>query len=170
MTKICKWCYEEKPIEQFNRNKAMPDGRINKCKACVYLYEHERLKRNSADPKWIEKERARGREKYHRLNYKETNKTNPKNRETWVQKYPEKELAYRACGKLKKDKGLNIHHWSYNEEHYLDVIPLTIADHNLLHRYMKYDQDVKMYRNLQGELLSNKESHIELLASIKLLE
>ena len=34
MTKVCKRCCVEKPIEQFSINRAAKDGRINNCKPC----------------------------------------------------------------------------------------------------------------------------------------
>lgn len=33
-TKLCKQCGEEKPVTEFHRNTAAPDGLQNYCKAC----------------------------------------------------------------------------------------------------------------------------------------
>ncbi len=56
-----------------------------------------------------------------------------------------------------------LHHWSYNQDQFIDIIPLSIKDHNLLHRNMDYDQSLKLYRDKEGVLLDTKESHINLL-------
>lgn len=82
-------------------------------------------------------------------------------------RYPEKYKAHRNSQRLPCEKGNQLHHWSYNEEHWKDCIELNVADHSLLHRYIKYDQERYMYRNLDGILLDTKQSHIDLLESLK---
>ena len=82
-------------------------------------------------------------------------------------KYPEKYLARNKSQRLPCKKGNHLHHWSYNEEHYKDVIELSVSDHALLHRNMIYDQERMMYRNINGILLDTKGSHIELLNKLK---
>jgi hypothetical protein len=65
-------------------------------------------------------------------------------------------------------KGNHLHHWSYNEIHFKDVIELDIDTHNFLHRYMTYDQPSKMYRRKDtGELLDTKEKHLNFLYELK---
>jgi hypothetical protein len=52
------------------------------------------------------------------------------------------------------------HHWSYNEEHFKDVIWLTKKEHMKGHRFIIYDQERKMYRRIDtNELLDTKEKH-----------
>jgi hypothetical protein len=65
-----------------------------------------------------------------------------------------------------------LHHWSYNEEHYKDVIELEPKTHAFLHRYINYDQEQMMYRvsaNLNGwdfgELLNTRDKHERFLGS-----
>ena len=82
-------------------------------------------------------------------------------------KYPEKYKAHISSQRLPCTKGNHLHHWSYNEEHWKDCIELNVANHALLHRYIKYDQERYMYRNLVGVLLDTKQSHIDLLESLK---
>jgi hypothetical protein len=53
------------------------------------------------------------------------------------------------------------HHWSYNEEHQIDVIDLSQKDHFKAHRFIIYDQERMMYRNLEGVLLDTKEKHLK---------
>jgi hypothetical protein len=52
------------------------------------------------------------------------------------------------------------HHWSYNEEHASDIIWLTKKHHNKAHRFIVYDQERKMYRRYDNNiLLDTKETH-----------
>jgi hypothetical protein len=136
------------------------------------------------NPDWIEKERKRGREKYYRLNYKDKNKPSTEKKreimERYSDKYPEKYEAAKKCTHMTKIEGYNMHHWSYNYIHYKDVINLTIKEHNIVHRYMIYDQERKMYRSglsisgivssnktrkellfIQNELLDTKKRHLD---------
>ena len=45
--KTCNRCGEDRPLEQFYRNRGMRDGRINQCKACV---SEASSRRYQADP------------------------------------------------------------------------------------------------------------------------
>lgn len=67
-----------------------------------------------------------------------------------------------------KIDGFHLHHWSYNQEDWLDVIKLEIKDHYFLHRYIIYDQERMMYRGLDGVLLDTKNKHIEYFENCKL--
>ena len=78
-------------------------------------------------------------------------------------KYPEKKLARNKVSHLKvTKKGNHLHHWSYNEEHYKDVIEIDISKHNTIHRFMTYNQELKMYTAdlKNNELLDTKSKHI----------
>jgi hypothetical protein len=170
--KMCFKCNEIKELGDFYKHPLMPDGRVNKCKDCAKLEvraRHEKLKNK---PEYMESEKIRGREKYHRLYaglkkpkgfYRE--KKNNKHRE----KYPEKYAASNASQRIPKvEKSNQLHHWSYNEEHYKDVIELSISEHNKLHRYIVYDQERKMYRRSDNNvLLDTKESHLIYYKSLK---
>jgi len=164
--KKCFKCSLEKPLDEFYKHKQMPDGHLNKCKSCTKndVKKRENILRQNID--YIEKERKRGREKYYRLNYviNKPNKENKKNHtQNYKNKYPEKILVKSKLGKkLKAKEGFNLHHWSYNIEHALDVIELSIKEHNFLHRHMVYDSERFMYRRCDNnQLLDTKESHLE---------
>lgn len=90
-----------------------------------------------------------------------------KNIATWRGKFPEKYKAIASCRKLPRTKGFELHHWSYNNEHWKDVIHLSIKSHNLAHRFIVYDQERMMYRVAKtGELLDTKERHIEFISKL----
>lgn len=170
----CKKCEVVHPPSFFYKTGS---GRSYECKKCARKRVREREKKLKEDPNWIEKEKKRHREKYHRLNYKDKHKpTKEAKREImkrYREKYPEKYLAKKSSAHLIK-KGLECHHWSYNEEHWKDVIHLSIKEHNFLHRYMGYDQEQMMYRASvgtksfkQGELLDTKYRHIKFYLELK---
>lgn len=39
--KTCDWCYREKPLSDYHRNRASKDGRTSKCKLCCGIYRRE---------------------------------------------------------------------------------------------------------------------------------
>ena len=164
--KKCFKCSLEKTLDEFYKHKQMPDGHLNKCKSCTkndVKYRENILRQNI---EYVKKERERAREKYYRLNYiekkvsKECKCNSIKN---YKNKYPEKYIAKYLSQRVRKENMKNhLHHWSYNKEHALDVIELSIKEHNFLHRHMIYDAERFMYRRCDNnQLLDTKESHLE---------
>lgn len=164
--KECFKCGEIKDLFHFYKHKDMADGHLNKCKVCTRSDVKEREKNLKVDEDWVESERTIHREKYHRLGYKEKHKPSAEaKRKTAVKhrkKYPEKYKAKNASQKLPKEFEGEMHHWSYNEEHWKDCIELTVEDHNLLHRFLKYDEETKYYKDLKGNLLDTKKKHLNI--------
>ena len=108
----------------------------------------------------------------------ENNKTKKYNRSNdvsiihtrkYVSKFPEKIKARNASWMLKSiNKENHMHHWSYNEEHYKDVIEMNRIFHRNIHRFIVYDQSKFMYRTKEtGYLLDTKEKHIKYIYSLK---
>ena len=169
--KICRNCKEHKEIEMFYVHKQMKDGHLNICIDCTKKRISKREKGLLNNTDWHKKEKERQREKYYRLGYKELHKPTSNQKaiimHRYKDKYPEKYKAGSASSHLKANiKGNQLHHWSYNKEHYKDIIELSVMEHALLHRHIIYDQERMMYRNLDGILLDTKQSHIDLLKSL----
>jgi hypothetical protein len=163
MEKICFKCSLVKELSEFYKHKKMLDGHLNKCKDCVKKYSKENWEKKSKDENWLKSERKRNREKFYRLNYSEKHKQSTEERYKSLQlqrfKFPEKYKARNKSQKIISINGHN-HHWSYNEEHAIDVIDLTIKNHLKAHRFIIYDQERMMYRTLDGVLLDTKERHL----------
>jgi len=166
-TKICLECNIDKPLSEYYTHKLMSDGYLNKCKDCTKSRVKKRHHILSKDDSWVKSEQKRHREKYYRLGYKDKHKpTTEQKREImlrYIEKYPEKHEARICSSNIVNTNGHN-HHWSYNKEHYKDVIDISEKDHAKAHRFLIYDQERRMYRRFDNsELLDTKEKHIDFI-------
>ena len=173
--KICFKCGFKKPLTDYYKHNNMADGHLNKCKSCSIKHVRLREEINKSTPEGLEKERARHRNKYHRLSYKGKYKPNTENKrkaqDRYKDKYPEKVIVKNKSSCLKPIiKGNHLHHWSYNEIHCKDVIELSLKEHYKLHRFIKYNQKTFMYKTLNGVLLDTKQKHIEYYNKITLID
>ena len=162
-SKACFKCGEWKDLSEYYVHKQMGDGHIGKCKDCTKAEVKARRDVLILDPKWKEKEQARGREKNKRLGYKHYPEPDVKKQNVvrYFGKYPEKakakNLSQRIMPKIKSNQ---MHHWSYRPENAKDVIEMTMKDHKKAHRFLVYDQERMMYRRFDtNELLDNREAH-----------
>jgi len=168
--KICFKCLKEKELSCFYKHNKMLDGHLNKCKDCTKKDTKERASILSQDEKWLEKEKERHRLKYHRLEYKDKHKPTyemkKKHMSKYKEKYPEKYLC-KSRMKIKAEKGYNLHHWSYKIENANDVFTLSIAEHNLIHRFIIYNQELMCYYDKRNNiLLDTREKHDNFIKEI----
>lgn len=158
--KECFKCGLIKKQSEFYKHNKMGDGRLGKCISCTKKDVSDNYKVKIVDPEWKDAERTRGREKYRRLYvgvYRNPTDGNIK----WKAKFPEKKRAISMSAHVKPPGiGLEKHHWSYNDEHFKDVIWLTKKHHMKAHRFLVYDQEQKKYRRFDNnELLETKTRH-----------
>ena len=85
--KICFKCSNELPIIEFYKHAKTKDGYLNKCKLCTKKDTKKREAELRKDKNWIEKEKERGRKKYHRLGYKNKYKPTKDRKKEIIRKY-----------------------------------------------------------------------------------
>jgi hypothetical protein len=154
MKKICFKCKIEKEVSFFYKHSAMGDGYLGKCKDCAKNDSVIRYNKLSLNEDFVEKERERCREKYNRLNYYDYHK------KSLIAK-PWKDLSiYKNLHKkFKCEKGIELHHWNYNNEFLEDVFFMNIKSHRRLHKKLIFDNNLLIFKTKDGILLDSKEKH-----------
>lgn len=167
--KNCIICLELKDINEFYVHKAMADGTLNKCKSCCKQQAIERARILSEDKEWVEKERERSRDKYHRLGYiNSQRKSNEKF--SWKKLSVYKSLRKWYCTKYGfLDSNIELHHWSYKDEYLRDVILLTRSAHKRVHARLELIIEDRIYKVKEtGVLLDSRKKHIAFIESLNL--
>lgn len=160
-TKICFKCNENKSLSEYYKHKQMADGHLNKCKACTKKDTKETTEKLTSTPEGLEKERQRHRDKYKRLGYKDKQKE-------WDSEKPWKQTqVYKNLSrKFKLPKGIELHHWNYNDDFLEDVFILNIKEHKKAHTFLTLDIEKRLfYVKDQNILLDTKQKHEEFLIS-----
>lgn len=153
--KKCFKCNKEMPLDCFYKHGGTSDGYLGKCKECTKKDARKRENELRNNPIWVESERARQREKYSRLNYKEKQKIWNKDK-PWTRSSVYSNLRR----KLKTPKGIELHHWNYNDNFLEDVFFLSILEHRKIHRFLTLDLEKKIFLTTEGEYLDTKEKHL----------
>lgn len=156
--KVCFKCGLNLPLSEFYKHPQMPDGHLNKCKECTKKDVHENYMKRIEDPKFVEKERARGRDKFNRL-YKD------KPREDRIGL-----TINKSCPKKKYERkgvmfwnDIELHHWNYDKP--FDVFLLSRRHHARLHKLITRNADETIFK-CDGVLLDTKEKHEEIVKKV----
>ena len=156
--KRCFKCGKVKPLSEFYKHPQMGDGYLNKCKECTKRDVKRDYERKSQDESWMEKERARGRDKYMRLGYvnapKKTRSICPE----------EANMTRRLRSRGLWIKGKEAHHWNYNLPH--SIILLSRKAHHRIHSKITVNHEDKFCYTLDGKRIETEEQAINVFSSI----
>lgn len=153
-TKICFKCKRELPLSDFYKHPRMADGHLGKCKECTRADVHGNYMKNLDNPEYVEKERKRGRDKYHRL-YEGIKRERHRGSDN-TRRYIESRV-----GALPED--VELHHWNYNLPN--KVFQLSRRHHARLHKLIVFDKESQCF-SYNGKLMLTKEEHEALIKTV----
>lgn len=160
ITKKCFKCGQVFPLSEFYKHPQTADGHLNKCKTCTKNDAVKHYSVKSKDEEWFKRERERGREKYHRLGYKNkeyNHKTRNLNKE-------EGSTSVKLRARGIDTKGLEAHHWNYNKPN--SVILLSPKAHHRLHKFMVVNYEDKFCYTLDGIRLDTEDKAIDYFSKV----
>lgn len=153
--KRCTHCGRVLPEGEFYRK----GGRLASwCKECSREQNRKIYDERMKDPEYVERERERQRDKWHRLYA-------GKKSDVMLQKqrlYPSLRSGRRAT-KSALPAGVELHHWNYNLPKSLIVLPLGI--HHRLHAIIKLNLQEGIYY-YDGRPLDTIEKHMAVVKSV----
>lgn len=136
----------------------MADGHLNKCKDCTKKDVKKDYIRHSADEAWMEKERARGREKFKRLGYNGRFRTT---RDLCTESANlSKNLRKMGYDTTNKEA----HHWNYNKP--FSVFLISRRAHKRIHLHLTVNEKDKYCYTENGERLDSESKAIAYFDSI----
>lgn len=125
--KICRDCGEYKPLTDYYPHSEMKDGHLNKYKVCVKNRVCKHRAVNIDALREYDLERARkGRVKELRRKFPNKYKVMGAVATALSSGKISRPSTCSSCGKICKPQA---HHWSYEEEHWLDVVWLCTRCH-----------------------------------------
>ena len=146
--KTCIKCGEEKDLSAFPKNNRSSDGRHGKCKTCTndYLRAYRSTPEGAAKEKERQQKRhARDRDKIlarlkrHRNQHPERTKANSAVK-TALRRGELAPASACECADCRTTPAQELHHDSYEREHWLDVVPLCRSCHRIRHARMETAQ------------------------------
>lgn len=153
-TKKCFKCGRDLPLSEFYKHSRMADGHLNKCKDCTRNDVRRDYERKSKDESWLEKERARGREKNRRLY------TGASFRNKTRKDFPDAINSRRAI-KIRgyNTDGKEVHHWNYNKPR--SVILLSPKAHHRIHKHIIASREDCYCYTLDGVCLDTEDKTLK---------
>lgn len=156
MERTCKCCGE---VLQYNDFYKTRYGYDYTCKKCRKRRIHEKYLEKSKSEEFMEKERARGREKYKRLGYKDKISKSKLLKE---KKYPSLRNARRDFH-CTLSSSIELHHWNYNISNSIIAMDRTL--HHRLHTSITLDIENGIYL-FNGEKLDSLEKHLNVIKMV----
>ena len=153
--KVCFKCGLNLPLSEFYKHPQTADGHLNKCKSCTKNDVHNKYVENIQDDLFKEKERARGRDKYHRL-YKGLPKEHRFLAHSVRKWFERRQILFW--------EDIELHHWNYNNPH--EVFLLSKSHHAQVHKKISRGANDSVFVSNEGVLLDTKEKHEEVIKSI----
>lgn len=136
--KTCTKCGATKQVTEFQPNKRYRDGYASWCKSCMAQYQRKWGRENVDRRRAIsERHKQKHPEKFQACHERycvdNPDKRNAKNAVMHaVVKGTLPKVSTRLCV-VCSEQAEHYHHWSYAPEHWLDVIPVCVKCHKMIH-------------------------------------